>query len=81
MNVNVDKSKNSIESKDSGHLPLYIVVMTGGERNRLWPHSNSETPKQFQNFFGGSALLRNAWKNHFMDGKKTNCREQCFLEY
>ncbi|MCM3197192.1 mannose-1-phosphate guanylyltransferase [Priestia megaterium] len=38
-------------------IPICVVIMAGGEGQRLWPRSNSDTPKQFQSFFGGEVLL------------------------
>ena len=37
--------------------PIVPIILCGGLGQRLWPLSNSDTPKQFANFKDGKSLI------------------------
>lgn len=45
-------------SKPKASLPLYAVIMAGGEGTRFWPHSRRRNPKQLLRLTGRHSLLQ-----------------------
>lgn len=41
-------------------MPVYAIIIAGGNGERLWPLSTPERPKQFVSLFGGKTLIRHA---------------------
>lgn len=41
-------------------MPVFAIILAGGNGERLWPLSTPERPKQFVSLFGGKPLIRYA---------------------
>lgn len=44
--------------RDATGLPVYAVILAGGEGTRLWPLARADRPKQFLTLFGGRSLFQ-----------------------
>ena len=42
------------------NMPVFAIILAGGNGERLWPLSTPERPKQFVSLFGGKPLIRYA---------------------